>query len=154
MGAILLGVTDDIERWLPAWMTMLRTFPQYLNFVEARMRHEHGLTMPRYDVLAQLDLAGGRLGLSELAARIWLSPSGLSKLLDRMEVSGLITREPDRSDARSWLAVVTASGRTRVRRARLSHHALLSSTFGGVLNDRQLTALTSAMSKLAGVGRA
>ena len=81
-------------------------------YVESKMRREHGVTMSRYDVLAQLDLAGGRLGLTELAKRIWLSPSGLSKLLDRMDASGLIVREPDPSDARSWFAVLTpADGR-------------------------------------------
>jgi DNA-binding MarR family transcriptional regulator len=104
--------------------------------------------MPRYDVLAHLDLAGGRLGLSALAAQIWLSPSGLSKLLDRMEASGLIVREPDPSDARSWFAVLTPSGRSRVRRARASHHSLLASTFGGALSDRDLAGLVRAMQRL------
>ena len=77
----------------PAGWRLLRICPsRYVDFVESELRRDHDLTLPRYDVLAQLDLAGGRLGLSELAALIWLSPSGLSKLLDRMEASG-----PDRS---------------------------------------------------------
>ncbi len=139
----------DMERWLPGWMALLRTAPRYLDFVEAELRGDHDLTLPRYDVLAQLDLAGGRLGLSELAARIWLSPSGLSKLLDRMEAADLIVREPDPTDARSWFAVITPGARARVRRARASHHALVSETFGGALTDRDLAALTRVMAKLA-----
>jgi DNA-binding MarR family transcriptional regulator len=137
-----------LDRWLPAWMALVRVYPRYLDFVESEMRREHGVTMPRYDVLAHLDLAGGRLGLSALAAQIWLSPSGLSKLLDRMEASGLIVREPDPSDARSWFAVLTPSGRSRVRRARASHHSLLASTFGGALSDRDLAGLVRAMQRL------
>jgi DNA-binding MarR family transcriptional regulator len=129
-------------------MALLRIYPRYVDYVESEMRREHGLTMPRYDVLAQLDLAGGRLGLTDLAARIWLSPSGLSKLLDRMESSGLIVREPDPRDARSWFAVLTVSGRSRVRRARQSHHALLASTFGSALNDRDVAGLVRAMKRL------
>ena len=144
-----LGMSDaSLDRWLPGWMALLRVYPRYFDYVEAEMRREHGLTMPRYDVLAQLDLAGGRLGLTELASRIWLSPSGLSKLLDRMEASGLIVREPDPRDARSWFAVLTVSGRSRVRRARESHHALLASTFGSVLNDRDVAGLVRAMKRL------
>jgi DNA-binding MarR family transcriptional regulator len=144
-----LGMSDvNLDRWLPGWMALLRVYPRYVDYVEAEMRREHGLTMPRYDVLAQLDLAGGRLGLTELASRIWLSPSGLSKLLDRMEASGLIVREPDPRDARSWFAVLTVSGRSRVRRARESHHALLASTFDSVLSDRDVDGLVRAMRRL------
>ena len=113
-------------------MALFRTYPRYADFVETEMRRRHGLTMPRYDVLAHLDLADGRLGLTELAARIWLSPSGLSKLLDRMEAADLIVREPDPGDARSWFAVLTANGRARVRRARASI-ILVSETFGSAL---------------------
>jgi DNA-binding MarR family transcriptional regulator len=138
----------DLDRWLPAWMALLRVYPRYVDYVESEVRREHGLTLPRYDVLAQLDLAGGRLGLSDLAARIWLSPSGLSKLLDRMESSGLIVREPDPRDARSWFAVLTPSGRARVRRARETHHALLASTFGSALTDRDVAGLVRAMKRL------
>jgi len=146
--AALVG-DADLERWLPGWMALGRTYPRYWNFLETEMRREHGLSMSRYDVLAQLDLAGGRLGLSELATRIWLSPSGLSKLLDRMAASGLIVREPDPSDARSWFARLTPRGRSLVRRARATHHARLASTFGSSLSDRDLAELVRAMQRLS-----
>lgn len=139
---------SNLARWLPAWMALARMYPRYWDFLDAQMRREHGVTMSRYDVMAQLDLAGGRLGLSELATRIWLSPSGLSKLLDRMDASGLTLREPDPSDARSWFAVLTPDGRSRVRRARDSHHALVASTFGSALSDRDLADLVRAMQRL------
>jgi DNA-binding MarR family transcriptional regulator len=130
-------------------MTLARTYPRFWDFLEADVRREYGLTMSRYDVLAQLDLAGGRLGLSELASRIWLSPSGLSKLLDRMDASVLIVREQDATDARSWFAVLTPVGRALVRRVRASHHARLASTFATVLTDRDLADLTRVMRRLS-----
>jgi DNA-binding MarR family transcriptional regulator len=139
----------DADRWIPAWMALVRTYPRYWDFLESEMRREHGMTMSRYDVLAQLDLAGGRLRLSELATRIWLSPSGLSKLLDRMDASGLIFRDPDPSDARSWFAVLTPRGRSLVRRARVTHHARLRSTFGTALSDRDLAELVRTMDRLS-----
>jgi len=129
-------------------MALVRTYSRFWDMIESDMRHEHGLSMSRYDVLAHLDLAGGRLGLTELANQIWLSPSGLSKLLDRMDASGLILREPDPSDARSWFAVLTPAGRSLVRRARATHHARLAVTFGSKLTDRDLAVLVRAMGRL------
>src|SRR3954449_11798712 len=115
--------SQGLERWTSAWMALVRTYARLWDQVEAQMRQDTGLTMSRYDVLMQLDLAGGRLGLSELAATIVLSPSGLSKLLDRMETSELIQREPDPNDARSTFAKITPRGRSLVRKARDRHHA-------------------------------
>jgi DNA-binding MarR family transcriptional regulator len=115
------------------------------------MRHDHGLTMARYDVLANLNNAGGRLGLSELAARILLSPSGLSKLLDRMDASGLIRRDPDPDDARATFATITPTGRALVEQARESHHALLRQRFGAALSDRDLADLTRVLGRIEAV---
>jgi DNA-binding MarR family transcriptional regulator len=140
---------DDIDRWTPAWLALLRTHARLWDQTEVRMRHDSGLTMPRYDVLMHLDLAGGRLGLSDLAAAIVLSPSGLSKLLDRMESSDLLRREPDPSDARSTFAKITPRGRSLVRKARGSHHAWLQQAFGDALDDRDVADLVRIMSRLA-----
>jgi len=137
-----------MEIWAPAWMALIRTHARLWDQVETQMRNDSGLTMPRYDVLMQLNMAGGRLGLSELATRIVLSPSGLSKLLDRMESTGLIRREPDPRDARSTFARITPHGRTLVKRARESHHAWLQQAFGDPLNDRDITDLTRIFRKL------
>lgn len=139
---------SEPDRWLPAWMALGRTYGRYWDFIGGEMHREHGLTMARYDVLAHLDLAGGRLGLSDLAARVWLSPSGVSKLLDRMSTALLVVREPDPEDARSSFAVITAAGESLVRRARQTHHALLGSTFGTLLSDRDRADLLRIMERL------
>jgi DNA-binding MarR family transcriptional regulator len=99
-------------------------------------------------VLMQLDMAGGRLGLSELASSVVLSASGLSKLLDRMEASQLLRREPDPRDARSTFARITPRGRSLVRKARQGHHAWLQRAFGEALDDRDVADLTRIMGRL------
>jgi DNA-binding MarR family transcriptional regulator len=132
---------DDLERWTPAWISLVRTYARLWDEVETQMRADSGLTMSRYDVLMQLDIAGGRLGLTDLAASVVLSPSGLSKLLDRMESSGLIRREPDPSDARSTFARITPQGRAAVRKARDRHHRRLQRVFGDMLDDRDVADL-------------
>lgn len=141
--------TDPVERWTPAWLALIRTHARLWDQVETRMRRDSGLTMARYDVLMQLESGGGRLGLSELAAKVVLSPSGLSKLLDRMEGSGLIRREPDPRDARSTFARITPRGRSLVRKARQTHHAWLQQTFGDALDDRDIADLSRVMARIA-----
>ena len=109
---------ESYDRWMPAWLSLVRTHARLWDQVEAQMREDHGLTMARYDVLASLANAGGRLGLSDLASSILLSQSGLSKLLDRMERSGLVHRDPDPRDARAAFATLTPRGRSMARQAR------------------------------------
>ena len=140
--------TEGIERWTPAWLALIRTHARLWDQVEAQMRQDSGLTVPRYDVLMQLDMAGGRLGLSELASTIVLSASGLSKLLDRMEASGLIRREPDPRDARSTFARITPGGKSLVKKARDSHHAWLQQAFGDALDDRDVADLSRIMGRI------
>jgi DNA-binding MarR family transcriptional regulator len=141
-------VTADESRWMPAWLALVRTHARLWDQVDAHMRREHGLTMVRYDVLAQLNIAGGQLGLSELASAIVLSPSGLSKLLDRMEESGLIRRDRDPKDARSIFATITPEGRSLVKRARTSHHAFLQRAFGDALTPRDADDLARIMGRV------
>jgi DNA-binding MarR family transcriptional regulator len=140
--------TDDHDRWMGAWLALLRTHARLWDQLEAQMRRDHGLTIARYDVLAQLDSAGGRLRLSRLASSVVLSPSGLSKLLDRMDVSELIRREPDPRDARSTFAVITPRGRALLRKARRSHHELLQQRFGDALDDGDVADLTRIVGRI------
>jgi DNA-binding MarR family transcriptional regulator len=133
---------------MPAWMALVRTHARLWDQVEAQMRRDHGLTMARYDVLAHLNMAGGQLGLSELASSIVLSPSGLSKLLDRMEDSGMVQRDPDPRDARSTFATITPKGRALVTKARASHHRFLQQAFGNALNRRDADDLARIMGNI------
>jgi len=140
----------DESRWMPAWLALVRTHTRLWEQVQAQMRRDNGLTMARYDVLAQLDMAGGRLGLTELAAAILLSQSGLSKLLDRMEAAGLVRRTPDPRDARAAFAAITPHGQALVRKARDSHHEFLRHTFAAALDDTDLADLARITDRISG----
>src|SRR6478609_3166034 len=104
-------------------MAFVRTHTRFWDAIEAAMRREHGLTMAR-------------------------SPSGLSKLLDRMDASGLIRRDPDPDDARAAFATITPRGTALVAAARASHHDLLRRTFGAALSDRDLADLSRVMGRV------
>jgi DNA-binding MarR family transcriptional regulator len=138
----------DRDRWMDSWLALIRTHARLWDQLEAQMRRDHGLTIARYDVLAQLDGAGGRLRLGELGSSVVLSPSGLSKLLDRMQTSELIRREPDPLDARSTFAAITPRGRALVKKARRTHHELLQQRFGDALDARDVADLSRIMGRL------
>ena len=141
---------DRHDRWMSIWLDFIRTHSRLWDEVEVQMRKEYGLTMARYDVLATLMSAGGRMGLSDLAASTVLSPSGISKLLDRMEHSGLVRREPDPTDARSTFASITPRGLALVKRARVGHHDFLQRMFGDKLDDSDLADLARIMGRISG----
>jgi DNA-binding MarR family transcriptional regulator len=101
---------------MPAFLALLRTHARLSDQLESDVRRISGLSVARYDVLTHLDMAGGRLGLSDLAQAIVLSPSGLSKLIDRMQEAGLVERQPDPEDARSTYAAITRHGRAPLTR--------------------------------------
>ncbi len=139
---------DESVRWMPAFLALLRTHARLMDQLELDVRLHSGLTVARYDVLMHLDMAGGRLRLSDLAQAVVLSPSGLSKLLDRMQDAGLVERQPDPDDARSTFAAITTHGRAVVRKTRPRHHAFLQHVFGDVLDDHDLADLTRIMARL------
>jgi DNA-binding MarR family transcriptional regulator len=140
---------ESEARWMPVWLALIRTHTRLWEQIEAQMRQGSGLTMARYDVLAHLDMAGGRAGLTELASSILLSQSGLSKLLDRMAAAGLVRRDPDPRDGRAAFAAITPQGRSLVRQARHNHHEFLRQTFAKALNNQDLIDLARVMERLS-----
>ena len=107
---------------LSAWRGFLRAHATVVRALESDLHLEHDLPLASYDVLVQLSEAPDRrLRMTELADRVLLSRSGLTRLADRLEREGLVTREPCPSDARGTLAVLTDAGLDRLRRAWPTH---------------------------------
>ena len=108
---------------------------------------ERGITLPWYDVLLQLSREpDGRLRLQDLADRVLYSRSGLTRLIDRMEKAGLVSREPCPDDRRGTFAVLTSDGRRTFRRAAPSHLRGIEQNFFSKLNEEDIENLGRAMS--------
>src|SRR6202165_646923 len=100
---------------LRAWRAFLDAQASLLRRLGADLVKEEDLTLPEYDVLVQLSFApDGRLRMTELSDRVRLSPSGLTRLVDRLVRSGLVRRGRCASDRRGALAVFSASRKCRV----------------------------------------
>ncbi|HEX6473209.1 MAG TPA: MarR family transcriptional regulator [Streptosporangiaceae bacterium] len=103
---------------LAVWRTLLRVQALLSRRLQADLLAEHDLSLGSYDVLVYLaEAPGGRLRMNDLADRVMLSRSGLTRLADRLQRDGLIERESCQSDARGLFAVITPEGRERLRAA-------------------------------------
>ena len=140
---------DETE--LAAWQALLHTHHQLVNTLDAELREEHGLTFAEYDVLLRLARASERqLSMSELARRVMISPSGLTRTMDGLEAEGLVERRRDPHDARVVRAFLTAGGRDRIRRASRTHLRGIRRHFTGRLTATQLRHVASALQVICG----
>jgi DNA-binding MarR family transcriptional regulator len=122
--------------------------------LDAELRSEHGLSLGGYDVLVRLARAPGRqLRMTELAERVMMSPSGLTRMVDRLVAEGLVRRERFDGDARVMLAGLTDRGRQAVRAAARTHLRGIREHFTGRLSESQLRSVASALEAIAGPHR-
>src|SRR5918996_5197595 len=145
----MAGDLSDAE--LRAWQGLLHAHELVVGRLDDELRREHGISFGAYDVLLRLARAPGRcLPMSELARRVMLSPSGLTRMVDRLVEEGLVRRRPFEADARVTLACLTERGRTRVRAAADTHLRGIREHFTGRLSQAQLRSVASALGAIAG----
>lgn len=107
---------------LGAWRELLRVHATLTRELDEELRRTHGLPLSSYDVLVNLEGAPNRqMRMSELAAAVLLSRSGLTRLVERLERDGLLIRADCPDDARGSLAVLTDAGVARLAQARKTH---------------------------------
>lgn len=134
---------------LQAWRCFLRAHATVVRALEADLQAEQDLPLASYDVLVQLsESPDRRLRMTELADRVLLSRSGLTRLADRLAREGLLTREPCPSDARGTLAVLTDAGLDRLRRAWPTHLRGVQQHVMSRLSPQEVEQLGVLMGKL------
>ena len=131
---------------LRAWIAFLRAYAAVTRRLEAELHAERDLGLAEYDALVQLALADGRrLRMSELAERVVLSRSGVSRLVDRLVATGLVVRAPCADDARVAWATLTDVGLARLRDASPVHLRGVENHFLAQIPDADREALVRAL---------
>ncbi|HEX2701312.1 MAG TPA: MarR family transcriptional regulator [Acidimicrobiales bacterium] len=139
------------ERQLAAWRAFLRAHATVVDRLDRELQDEQGLPLTWYEVLLRLNGATDqRLRLSELAAQLVLSRSGLTRLVDRLVAAGLVERAVCPTDRRGAFAVLTPEGRSRLRRAAPGHLRGVERHFTGLLSPVELDAIRTGLEKVAG----
>lgn len=136
-------------RELSVWRTFLRAHASITRQMEHDLAEQHMLPLPSYDVLLQLaESPQRRLRMTDLADRVLLSRSGLTRLVDRLSKDGLVARESCPSDARGTFTVITEKGLDRLREAAPTHLSGIQEHVTSRLNPTELDQLGRLLRKL------
>jgi DNA-binding MarR family transcriptional regulator len=99
------------EQHLAAWRAFLKAHASIIDLIERDLALAKRPPLSTYDVLIELyEAPEYRLRMHELAERVVLSRSGLTRLVDRLEAEGLLTRDRSAADRRGAYAVITEQG--------------------------------------------
>jgi DNA-binding MarR family transcriptional regulator len=143
-------VADELPngRGSAAWGAFLRAHATLMRRLSSDLEKQTGLTLGDFDVLAQLAISGGGLRMTELAARVFSSRSGLTRRVDRLVDEGLVRRAAADADARGVVVVLTDAGVARLVQTLPVHMRGVRELFVEQLSDQDLAVLVSALEKV------
>jgi DNA-binding MarR family transcriptional regulator len=140
-------------RQLDGWVAFLRAHAAITRELSAQLQREHGLTLNDYEVLLHLSGAEeGRMRRVDLAERIVLTASGITRLLEGLERSGYVCKETCPSDARVSYAKLTDEGEEKVRAAAETHLRGIDEQFLSRYSEPELATLAELLERLPSSG--
>ena len=140
-------LTDDHHQALKLWLRLLSCTNLVEAQIRSRLRAQFATTLPRFDLLAQLERHPDGLKMSELSRRLMVSGGNVTGLTDQLESEGLVARSDDPEDRRAYTVKLTAAGRTRFARMAAVHEQWAIELFAG-LNAREKTQIHRLLAKL------
>lgn len=145
----MVGKKPD-ERTLRAWRALLRAHHALVQRMSAELEHEHDLSLAWYEVLLRLTRAPDeRMRMQELADSTYFSPSGMTRLVDRMCDAGLVERHVCETDRRGVNVVLTPAGKDRLRAASATHLRGIQQHFAAPLTAAETGALADSLNRVA-----
>ncbi|WP_246080335.1 MarR family winged helix-turn-helix transcriptional regulator [Nonomuraea mesophila] len=140
------GLTVDE---LAVWRMLQRAQVRITRHLEAELLVAHDLPLASYDVLMQLaEAPERRLRMNDLADRVLLSRSGLTRLIDRLQRDGLVARQACADDARGLFAVLTERGASRLAEATPTYLRGIRTQFLDMLGPDELGEVRAMLAKL------
>jgi len=122
---------------LRLWLRLLAC----TNLVEAplrqRLREQFDGSLPRFDLMAQLDRHGRGLRMQELSRRLMVTGGNITGLTDRLVAEGLVERHDDPADRRSVTVALTAEGKRQFRTMARAHEAWVVDLLSGLTPEQQ-----------------
>jgi DNA-binding MarR family transcriptional regulator len=132
-----------------AWAALLRTHAALVPVLDRELQAAAGLPLAWYDVLLELAAAPERrLSMSELGARVALSRTRVSRVVDDLARAGYVDREAHPSDRRSTFAVMTAAGGRRFRTAAPDYLRGIADHFARHMTAAELTTIAAALNRV------
>jgi len=105
-------LTSDHHQSLKLWLRMLSCTTRIENEIRSRLRTQFGITLPRFDLMAQLERYPDGLRMGELSKRMMVTGGNVTGITDQLEQEGLVARVPDPKDGRAFSVKLTPAGRS------------------------------------------
>jgi DNA-binding MarR family transcriptional regulator len=139
--------TGEDHEALRLWLRLYACTSLIEGRVRRRLQSRFGTTLPRFDLMAQLDRSPQGLRMSELSGRLMVTGGNITGLTDSLEKEGLVAREPDEADRRALRVKLTREGRRVFRTMATEHERWIVEMFEG-LSARNARALAEQLNVL------
>lgn len=137
-----------------AWRTLLLAQSAALRAIETDLATAGSIPLNWYDVLLELRSAPDlRLRMQELAQRVVLSRTRVSRVVDELGAAGYVRRERDPADGRAWFAVLTDEGRAARRATAPIYLDAIERHFTSHLTSKEKQAIAAALGKVVAAHR-
>jgi DNA-binding MarR family transcriptional regulator len=140
-------VTADHHQSLRVWLRMLACTNLIGNHVRQKLQAQFGTTLPRFDLMAQLERAPQGLKMGELTRRLMVTGGNVTGITDMLEAEGLVTRATDPEDQRAFRVKLTRAGEQQFRRMAQEHERWVVELFDD-LTVKQKTRLAELLAAL------
>jgi DNA-binding MarR family transcriptional regulator len=133
----------DHKAELRLWLRLLTCSTLIENGVRKRLRDSFDVTLPRFDLMAQLDKTPAGLTLGELSQRMMVSNGNVTSIVEALVGQGMLDRKPSPQDRRAQMVSLTADGRRAFRQMAAAHEDWIAETFAGLnsVEEEQLMVL-------------
>jgi DNA-binding MarR family transcriptional regulator len=125
-------VHDDHHLSVRLWLRMLACTNRIENFVRQNLQAKFETTLPRFDLMAQLERAPRGLKMSELSQRMMVTGGNVTGITDGLEKDGLVVREVDPADRRVFYVKLSVEGQRQFRRMAAEHEQWVIELFEGM----------------------
>lgn len=124
-------VADGDHQALKLWLRLLACTTRVETQIRNRLRQDFGTTLPRFDLLAQLERNPDGLTMRELSQRMMVTGGNVTGITDQLEAEGLVVREAHPTDRRSFTVKLTAPGRRQFKKMAGTHEQWIVELLGG-----------------------
>ena len=131
--------SDDAPLDLKLWLRLLSCTVRVENTIRSRLRTTFGITLPRFDLMAQLERHPDGLRMGELSKRMMVTGGNVTGIADQLEREELVVRVPDPQDGRAFMLKLTPRGRTVFVEMAAVHQGWVADLFGDISPDDKAT---------------
>jgi DNA-binding MarR family transcriptional regulator len=108
---------------LRLWLRLLSATTRIEDTIRQRLREQFGITLPRFDLMAQLERESEGLSMGELSRRMMVTGGNVTTIVDQLEREQLVQRHPHASDRRAFIVHLTPAGRDAFAAMASAHEA-------------------------------